>query len=137
VYCGAIVMAAARLSANPVLHARNTPAAMLATLLADAIQIDLAQPLRIDEFAARHRVSRRQIERLFRTEYQMSPLAFQQLSRIDRARYLLANTHDSVLSVAQQVGWESGSYLARVLGKTAALTLDDIRDPVRGRCRKS
>lgn len=127
VYCGALIMEAARLSANPLLQERRTPARMVAQSLAEAIAADLSQSLSLDAFAARHRLSRRQVERSFRAEFGMSPLAFQQIQRADRARYLLATTSDSVLSVAQQVGWESGSYLARVLQKTWALTAAEIR----------
>jgi AraC-like DNA-binding protein len=127
VYCGALIMEAARLSANPVLQTRRTPAGLVAALLADAIQADLSQRLSLDDFAMRHRLSRRQVERMFRAEFGLSPLAFQQIKRADRARYLLANTQDSVLSIAQQVGWESGSYLARVLAKTWAITAAEIR----------
>lgn len=127
VYCGALIMEAARLSANPLLQQRRTPARMVAEALADAIQADLSQPLSLEAFAARHRLSRRQVERSFRAAFGMAPLAFQQIRRADRARYLLATTSDSVLSVAQQVGWESGSYLARVLQKAWALTAAEIR----------
>lgn len=127
VYCGALIMEAARLSANPLLQQRRTPARMVAESLAEAIEADLSQALSLEAFAARHQLSRRQVERSFRAEFGMSPLAFQQIKRADRARYLLATTSDSVLSVAQQVGWESGSYLARVLQKTWALTAAEIR----------
>jgi AraC-like DNA-binding protein len=128
VYSGALIMEAARLSANPLLRGQQTPARMVATLLAEVIEADLAQPLALEAFAARNRMSRRQVERLFGAEFGISPLAFQQIKRADRARYLLSTSDDSVLSIAQQVGWQSGSYLARVLEKTWALTATEIRN---------
>ncbi|MEJ8847309.1 AraC family transcriptional regulator [Variovorax rhizosphaerae] len=127
VYCGALIMEAARLSANPVLHERGTPARMVAQLLTDFIDADLARPLSLDAFAEKHRLSRRQVERQFRSAFGMSPLEFQQARRVERARYLLQTTSDSVLSIAQQVGWESGSYLSRVLRKTWARTAAELR----------
>lgn len=131
VYSGALIMEAARLSANPLLQARHTPASMVSALLAETIETNLAQPLALDSFAGRHHLSRRQVERLFSAEFGISPLAFQQLKRADRARYLLSTSSDSVLSIAQQVGWQSGSYLARVLEKTWSLTATEIRAATR------
>lgn len=133
VYCGALIMEAARLSANPVLHDQPAPARLIADLLADYIQADLSRALSLEVFAERHRLSRRQVERIFRSGFGMSPLEFQKIKRAERARYLLESTNDSVLSVAQQVGWESGSYLSRVLGKTWARTAAEIRASGRAR----
>jgi transcriptional regulator GlxA family with amidase domain len=120
-------MEAARLSASPAMTEQRTPLRLIADLLIQYIDSDLARPLSLDLFAEKHRMSRRHIERVFRAEFSMSPLEFQQVRRVERARYLLQTTDDSVLSVAQQVGWESGSYLSRVLGKTWARTAAEIR----------
>jgi AraC-like DNA-binding protein len=128
-HCGALIMEAARLTAHPLAQPndRGTPARILAALLADDIEADLARPLSLDAFAQRHRISRRQVERIFKSAFDASPLEFQQRKRLERARHLLESTDDSVLSVAQQVGWESGSYLSRMLGKAWAATAAQIR----------
>ncbi|MBN9473541.1 MAG: helix-turn-helix transcriptional regulator [Burkholderiales bacterium] len=126
-YCGAIIMEAARLCANPVLRDAPLASQHVAALLADQILRELDAVLAIDVFAHRHLLSRRQVERLFRQETGMSPLAFQQLKRAERARYLLENSDESVLSVSQQVGWESGSYLVRMMKQFWALTPTQIR----------
>ncbi|MDB5847491.1 MAG: hypothetical protein JWP29_1243 [Rhodoferax sp.] len=123
IYCGALIMEAARLSANPLSAEMRTPARQVA----EHLQADLSRELSLAAFAERQRLSRRQVERLFRAEFGMSPLAFQQIKRLERARFLLQQTDDSVLSVAQQVGWESGSYLSRVLVRTWAATAAEIR----------
>jgi transcriptional regulator GlxA family with amidase domain len=128
-HCGALIMEAARLTAHPLVQPndRGAPAQVLAALLADDIEADLARPLSLDAFAQRHRLSRRQVERIFKSAFGASPLEFQQRKRLERARHLLETTDDSVLSVAQQVGWESGSYLTRMLGKAWATTAMQIR----------
>jgi len=46
---------------------------------------------------------------------------------LERARHLLQSTDESVLSVAQQVGWASGAYLTRMLGKAWATTAGELR----------
>ncbi|HEY9026474.1 MAG TPA: helix-turn-helix transcriptional regulator, partial [Burkholderiaceae bacterium] len=81
----------------------------------------------LEAFAEQHRVSRRQVERVFRAKYGVSPLAYLQRRRLERAEFLLRSTRDSVLSIALQVGWESGSYLSRMLEKTWAKTATQIR----------
>jgi len=128
-HCGALVMEAARLMANPLLHpdGRGAPAEVIAALLASDIEADLAALLPLDAFAQRHRLSRRQVERIFRAAFDQSPLEFQQRLRLARARHLLQATDDSVLSVAQQVGWASGAYLTRMLGKAWATTAVALR----------
>ncbi len=128
-HCGALVMEAARLMANPLVHpdGRGTPGAVIAALLASDIEAELAAALPLEAFAARHRLSRRQVERLFRAAYGLSPLEFQQQRRLERARHLLQSTDESVLSVAQQVGWASGAYLTRMLGKAWATTAGELR----------
>lgn len=128
-HCGALVMEAARLMANPLLHpdVRGVPGQVLAALLAGDIEADLAAPLPLEAFARRHRISRRQVERIFRATFGQSPLEFQQRLRLARARHLLQTTGESVLSVAQQVGWASGAYLTRMLGKAWATTAGELR----------
>jgi AraC-like DNA-binding protein len=125
--CGALVMEAARLSGNPLSDGDPSSALLVAELLAEAIESDLAQPLSLEAFAQQHRLSRRQVERIFRAKYGVSPLAWLQRRRLERAAYLLAHTRESVLSIALQVGWESGSYLSRMLEKTWAKTATQIR----------
>ena len=127
VLCGALVMEAARLSANPLSEGDVSPALWVAELLAETMLRDLAQPLSLDAFAQQHRLSRRQVERIFRAKHGISPLEFLQRQRIERAVYLLQTTRDSVLSIALQVGWESASYLSRMLEKTWAKTATQIR----------
>jgi len=125
--CGALVMEAARLSGNPLSDGDPSSALLVAELLAEAIESDLAEPLALEAFAQQHRLSRRQVERIFRAKYGVSPLAWLQRRRLERAAYLLAHTRESVLSIALQVGWESGSYLSRMLEKTWAKTATQIR----------
>jgi AraC-like DNA-binding protein len=125
--CGALVMEAARLSGNPLSDGDPSSALLVAELLAEAIESDLAEPLSLEAFTQQHRLSRRQVERIFRAKYGVSPLAWLQRRRLERAAYLLAHTRESVLSIALQVGWESGSYLSRMLEKTWAKTATQIR----------
>jgi AraC-like DNA-binding protein len=57
----------------------------------------------------------------------VSPLAFQQAKRAERARYLLEHTDQSVLSIAQQVGWESASYLVKMMRRAWGMSASQFR----------
>lgn len=127
-YCGALVMEAARLCAGRVQQPCPTqPSQDLTLLLLDHIERDLSQALAMDEFARRQRISRRQLERVFREHAGCSPLEYQQRKRLERARELLVSTRDSVLDIAQQVGWESASHLGRMLRSAWGVTATELR----------
>jgi AraC-like DNA-binding protein len=126
-WSGALVMEAARLCAQPLLEDLPGPAAHLPALLADHIEHQLESPLAIDAFAEHQRISRRHLERIFRAVHGVSPLAFQQAKRAERARYLLEHTDQSVLSIAQQVGWESASYLVKMMRRAWGMSASQFR----------
>jgi len=126
-YCGAVIMEAARLCSNPVIDDVPLSSRYVAVLLSDHIERDLCAPLAIEAFAHRHLMSRRQVERVFRSETGMSPLAFQQLKRAERARYLLERSDESVLAISQQVGWESSAHLLRTMQKIWGMSPSQIR----------
>lgn len=125
--CGALMQEAARLSAATPLLAGPVSTADYAFLLADQIDRELCEPLDVEAFARQQRISRRQIERMFQEHFKMGPLAYQQQQRLKRALYLLKETSFSVNSIAQQVGWSSGSYLAKLLSKAYGITASELR----------
>ncbi|HEV7616744.1 MAG TPA: AraC family transcriptional regulator [Burkholderiaceae bacterium] len=126
-HCGALVHEAARLSAAKPVPSCPLNSTEFVFLFADHIRNHLAEPLEIDAFALQQRLSRRQIERLFQQSFGMSPLLYQQQQRLERAVHLLKETDYSVLSIAQEVGWSSGSYLARMLTKAYGITPGGLR----------
>lgn len=134
-YCGALVHEAARLGATASLPSCPLGADELAAVFADHIQSRLSEPLDVEAFACRQRLSRRQLERLFRQHVGMSPLAYQKQKRLERAMRLLTESNDTVLAVAQQVGWNSGSYLSRVFAETYRMKPEEVRK--RSRMKRS
>ncbi|MBD1554919.1 GlxA family transcriptional regulator [Pseudomonas typographi] len=70
-------------------------------------------PLSTLELASRIRVTRRQLERLFRVHLEETPSNFYLALRLDKARQLLRQTDMSVTEISVACGFELPSYFAR------------------------
>ncbi|MEO9337956.1 GlxA family transcriptional regulator [Mesorhizobium sp. SB112] len=74
---------------------------------------NLAEPLSLIEIADHVDLSRRQIERLFRTEMGRSPARYYLEIRLDRARHLLLQSSLPVVEVAVACGFVSASHFSK------------------------
>jgi transcriptional regulator GlxA family with amidase domain len=73
----------------------------------------LSEPLSLIEVADHVGLSRRQIERLFRTEMGRSPARYYLEIRLDRARHLLIQSSMPVVEVAVACGFVSASHFSK------------------------
>jgi len=73
----------------------------------------IEKPLSGDELASAVKLSKRQLERLFRKYLNHSPTKHYQIIRLERARYLLRQTSMPVISIAIACGYESNSYFSK------------------------
>lgn len=78
--------------------------------------IDTKLPL--SKIAASVGVSRRQLERLFKTKTNISPAIAYRKIRMERARHLLEKTHSPLLDVALEAGFDTASAFAKQFRKT-------------------
>jgi transcriptional regulator GlxA family with amidase domain len=74
---------------------------------------NLSEPLSLIEVAGHVGLSRRQIERLFRTEMGRSPARYYLEIRLDRARHLLIQSSMPVVEVAVACGFVSASHFSK------------------------
>ncbi len=74
---------------------------------------NLSEPLSLIEVADHVGLSRRQIERLFRTEMGRSPARYYLEIRLDRARHLLIQSSLPVVEVAVACGFVSASHFSK------------------------
>jgi transcriptional regulator GlxA family with amidase domain len=81
--------------------------------IVEAMQDNLEEPLSLDEPAALGGISRRQLERLFRSHLNDTPTGFYLKLRLRRARQLLEQTNMSVLDVSLACGFVSAPYFSR------------------------
>jgi AraC family carnitine catabolism transcriptional activator len=78
-----------------------------------AMESHTEDPLTPDDLADIIGVTRRQLERLFRAQFDDTPSLFYLKIRLERARQLLRQTEMSVLEIGVACGFESATYFAR------------------------
>lgn len=79
----------------------------------ELMEANLSEPLSLIEIAEHVDLSRRQIERLFRTEMGRSPARYYLEIRLDRARHLLIQSSMPVVEVAVACGFVSASHFSK------------------------
>jgi transcriptional regulator GlxA family with amidase domain len=79
----------------------------------ELMEANLSEPLSLVEIADHVGLSRRQIERLFRTEMGRSPARYYLEIRLDRARHLLIQSSMPVVEVAVACGFVSASHFSK------------------------
>ena len=81
--------------------------------IVEAMHEHLEEPLGLDRLAALGGMSRRQLERLFRTHLGDTPTGYYLKLRLRRARQFLEQTEMSVLDVSLACGFTSAPYFSR------------------------
>jgi transcriptional regulator GlxA family with amidase domain len=81
--------------------------------IVEAMEQSVEEPLGLDRLAALGGISRRQLERLFRSHLDDTPTGYYLKLRLRRARHLLEQTDMSVLQVAMACGFVSAPYFSR------------------------
>ena len=81
--------------------------------IVELMEGNLSEPLSLIEIADHVDLSRRQIERLFRTEMGRSPARYYLEIRLDRARHLLIQSALPVVEVAVACGFVSASHFSK------------------------
>src|SRR5690606_25616604 len=99
--------------------------------LTDAVNImeqNLAQPLTVEDVAARAGLSRRQLERIFRDEFGVSPWKYALGRRLRHAHLLLTSTERSVTDIAHECGFADASHFSRHIRAAFGATPGTVRD---------
>ena len=87
----------------------------------------LAEPLSVDDLAARAGMSTRNFSRLFKQDTGMTPADFVENARIDAARRLLEQTSDPLKRVAAWSGFGNPNGLRRAFQRRLGVTPGDYR----------
>lgn len=87
--------------------------------------IDNKMPL--SRIASSIGVSRRQLERLFKTKSDTSPALAYKKIRMERAKFLLAKTHSPLIEIALEAGFDTAAAFAKQFRKTYGLAPTKFR----------
>ncbi len=93
-----------------------------------AMEGNIEHPLTTIELAELAGVTRRQLERLFRQQFDATPSGFYLHLRLGRARELLRQTGMSVLEICLACGFESATYFARAYRQRYGVTPSHDRE---------
>ena len=74
---------------------------------------NIEEPLLISELTAHLGISDRELERLFKRYLQQTPKAFYRQLRLEKSRWMLQQTQDSVTAIATACGFVSLSHFSR------------------------
>lgn len=95
------------------------------------IEQNLAEPLPVEEIAARVGLSRRQLERIFRDELHMSPWKYSLGRRLRQAHLMLTQTEHSVTEIAHRCGFADASHFSRHVRTTFGSSPQTVRNTAR------
>jgi transcriptional regulator GlxA family with amidase domain len=98
--------------------------------LAEAVALmeaNLAEPLSSEDIASLVGVSRRQLERLFKQHLDALPARWYLALRLDHARRMLRQTHQSVLQIGLSCGFASASHFSSAYRTRYGMTPRDER----------
>lgn len=108
----------------------------LAAILA-AMREGFAGDIDVGELAARHGLSRRQMERLFQSRLGSSPAAALRDMRLDRAHSLMAETGLSLMDIAVACGFQSAATFRKAYRQRFGVLPSDRMRQLGGRLRGS
>lgn len=80
------------------------------------------EPIALEDIAVQSNISVRHLNRIFKSHYNTSPMAYLQRLRLERACALLKQTNLSVTEVSFQCGFNDSNYLTRQFKKTLGIS---------------
>lgn len=86
------------------------------------------EQITLEEIAAKSDISVRHLNRIFRSFYQTTPMAYLQRLRLERVCILLKETSLSITEISFRCGFNDSNYLTRQFKKTYSLTPKSYRD---------
>lgn len=101
--------------------------------IVEAMSASIEEPLDLAQMAQIGGLSRRQLERLFRTNLGDTPTGYYLKLRLRRARHLLEQTEMSILEVSLACGFVSAPYFSRAYRRYFGLAPRDDRRSLRSR----
>jgi transcriptional regulator GlxA family with amidase domain len=103
------------------------------TRLIERMQQTLTEPVPVEELVADLGLTRRQVERLFRSELRNSPARYYMKLRLERARLLLQQMSTPIVEIAVASGFSSASHFSKCYRDAFGCSPHEVRKPSRPR----
>lgn len=98
-------------------HPHTSSQMQVLSQVKEYITLRARSDIRLDEVASTFNMSRYHLIRLFKNAYQMTPMHFHQLMRIEKAKELLQFTDLTITDIAEQMGFTSVHSFSRAFKK--------------------
>ena len=80
------------------------------------------EPIALEDIAVQSNISVRHLNRIFKSHYNISPMAYLQRLRLEKACALLKQSNLSITEISFQCGYNDSNYLARQFKKTFGMS---------------
>jgi len=97
------------------------------------VRLHYAQPIKIDELAAKVHLSTSQFERRFRQLFELTPTKHIQNVRVSAACHQLASSHATVATIASETGFYDQSHFTRAFQRVMGVSPSEYRKQGRRR----
>ncbi|WP_169749028.1 GlxA family transcriptional regulator [Gynuella sunshinyii] len=98
--------------------------------LAEALALmeaNIEEPLTTDDISVHVKISRRQLERLFKKHLDSVPSKYYQQIRLEKARQMLLNSSDSIADIGLSCGFSSGAHFSTAYRSQYGITPSEER----------
>lgn len=92
---------------------RSDPKKNLASQIRGYLENNLNRPVRMEELARTFHMDTSYLGRIFREEYQISPIKYHSMMRVQKSREMLVYTNVSVTDIAKRMGFETVNDFSR------------------------
>ena len=89
-----------------------------------------SNPWKVEDLAAQHDCDPDHFARVFRREIGLPPGRYVIRCRIDRARYLLLHSKQSIGAIAEQLGYHDAFYFSKQFKRNTGMSPSDFRQQI-------
>ncbi|OVE77721.1 hypothetical protein BVX99_01875 [bacterium F16] len=98
-----------------------------AASVAHYLRTNLSYPIQMEDIARRSSISRRRLERMFRSAYGASPIAYLRELRLEQAKVMLRSSDAPLKTIVEKCGFSNTIHLCHIFKRTIGLTPMDYR----------
>ena len=105
----------------------------LASEIEEYLRSRFSSQFTLEELARRYHITPAYLSRIFKKAYDMPPLAYLTIIRIEKSKQLIASRPDLGFRViAELVGYPDAHYFSKLFKKTTGMTLSEYKESIQG-----
>lgn len=101
-----------------------------AAAVAHFMRTNIGEAIEMEDLVRQSNLSRRRLEQIFRTAYDMGPMAYLKELRLERAKLLLHRSDDSLKDIVKATGYRDVNHLCRIFRQQLKTTPLKFRNSI-------